>query len=180
MKEAKKYFIEMDCSHFYMAREYPERYSEYQKMSIDKQIEQMWREEFLEKKIATIEQVTDNNIINSLLGEIRTAVFSEFEINNVVYYIKAVHSREAHLDGFNMVVISESIVEIFRNKKSLGNYATTLLEIGIRLSKRAFENPEFFSRERIENGKIWASAYEIDNIKNRAKTVYEKLIKIKL
>lgn len=49
INQAKEYFKFMGCSHFHMAREYPQRYEEYKRLNIAQQIEIEWIEERLEE-----------------------------------------------------------------------------------------------------------------------------------
>lgn len=48
-KEAKKYFLDMGCSHFHMSRDYPETYKEYKNKNISRQTENHWRQEQFNK-----------------------------------------------------------------------------------------------------------------------------------
>ncbi len=45
IEQAKDFFRQMGCSHFHMAREFPERYKEYQRLKIQAQLETEWRKE---------------------------------------------------------------------------------------------------------------------------------------
>ncbi len=47
IERAKAFFRAMGCSHFHMGREYPQRYEEYQSLSIPKRLEREWTYEAL-------------------------------------------------------------------------------------------------------------------------------------
>lgn len=61
IRKAKEFFEEMGCSHFHMAREYPERYSEYKRLKISKQTEMKWTEEKFDEYYVSITNNTDHN-----------------------------------------------------------------------------------------------------------------------
>ncbi|MDF2805003.1 MAG: hypothetical protein K0S61_4908 [Anaerocolumna sp.] len=48
LKEAKEFFVMMDCSSFVMARENLPKYNQYKLLNISREIENIWREEKLE------------------------------------------------------------------------------------------------------------------------------------
>ena len=56
VEQAKEYFMKMGCSHFHMAREFPQRYEEYKQLEITKQVEINWiLERFNEHYVALFE-----------------------------------------------------------------------------------------------------------------------------
>jgi hypothetical protein len=57
IEQAKKYFIAMGCSHFYMTREYPQRAKEYIALDIDPEIESEWRKEEFGKRIENFQTI---------------------------------------------------------------------------------------------------------------------------
>ena len=61
IEQAKFYFREMSCSHYGMARDFPERYDEYVKLGISKQLEKEWiKERFDEYHKEILENAEDD------------------------------------------------------------------------------------------------------------------------
>ncbi len=61
IEQAKFYFREMGCSHYGMARDFPERYDEYVKLGISKQLEKEWiKERFDEYHKEILENAEDD------------------------------------------------------------------------------------------------------------------------
>ncbi len=58
LEDAEAYFKAMGCSRFHMAREYPDRYAEYQRIVVDKTLERRWEAEEFEIKLANLSQPT--------------------------------------------------------------------------------------------------------------------------
>lgn len=49
VSDARRFFEAMGCSHFHMMRDYPDRYSEYRALKIDKAQEREWRRDAITK-----------------------------------------------------------------------------------------------------------------------------------
>ncbi len=76
VEQAKDFFRHMGCSHFHMAREFPERYQEYQRLRIPKQLETDWQKE---KFHEYYESITGNTSINLSLWMIHSSMYDLYE-----------------------------------------------------------------------------------------------------
>ncbi len=76
IEQARDFFREMGCSHFHMAREYPERYQEYQHLQISEQLETEWRKERFQEYFADITGLTNTP---STLWQIYSSMYDLYE-----------------------------------------------------------------------------------------------------
>jgi hypothetical protein len=58
IEQAKEFFQRMGCKHFHMAREYPQRYEEYQKLCIPEHLEREWTYEAFYEHIQALRSST--------------------------------------------------------------------------------------------------------------------------
>jgi len=59
IEQAKEFFFALNGSPFHMAREHPQRYSEFRQLNISPQTELKWREELLTAQIKDIKGTED-------------------------------------------------------------------------------------------------------------------------
>ena len=112
LKEAKKIFIECDCSTFHMGREYTNRYIEYRDLNISKSDEEKWRKEALKDKYKELINETDDRKIINLIFRIITILGSFNDIENIKLLINAVNIIMSHTDSFSKMLIAESFSRI--------------------------------------------------------------------
>jgi hypothetical protein len=162
---AKKYFVSMGCSHFHMAREYPERYDEYRGMEIPKDTEQQWKKEIFQ-------QLYNKLMLEGNKGEVsRSHSYMEelvHSINTDAAYDKMLIATKQTLkvtpDG-DRIVVAETIIgrqeNIYRSgliyhsfDRGRRDHAKEFAELSILLAK-SDNKPESLaligrSEERIE------------------------------
>lgn len=107
--EAKEYFKHMGCSHFHMAREYPQRYEEYKQLSIPKEKEEEWRLEQLDEYYKKIMETKDYNelwCIHSSMDELVETIKNEFALKKILDATRYIRDKVPHMDR---VIVSETI-----------------------------------------------------------------------
>ncbi len=111
LKEAKKYYMELSCSHFHMAREYPERYSEYKKQLISKEKEEQWTLEFISSKLNVLEIVYTSEELRSIFNEVNTAVKNTYNESTKEIYIVILEKIISKGDSFCKLIVLESMAQ---------------------------------------------------------------------
>lgn len=109
IEQAKEYYRAMGCSHFHMAREYPNRYEEYQKLNISKQKETLWKTEQLDEYYNdVVENKTDMElwIIHSRISELVESLKTEIAIRKILEVTEYIRDRVPMRDR---VIVSETI-----------------------------------------------------------------------
>jgi hypothetical protein len=61
IEQAKTYFREMGCSHYHMARDFPQRYEEYKKLNISRELEREWELEQFYEYYSHLMETADND-----------------------------------------------------------------------------------------------------------------------
>lgn len=109
--EAKTFYWRMGCSHFHMAREYPERYAEYKALAIRSETEAAWRQELADQMYTQImytkimkQRKQDNGLsVSSYLDTI------EMTPDNMKKSYKLIKSSYPYMSPLYTVVIAEQI-----------------------------------------------------------------------
>ena len=109
IEQAKKFYQTMGCSGFHMCREYPHRYSEYQKLNISKRTEKKWILECFDDYYQDVMNMTTDRplwAIHSGMSELVTELKTKSEITKmltVTQYITDIVSI------YDRVIIAETI-----------------------------------------------------------------------
>lgn len=93
LEQAKRYFISMGCSRFHMAREYPQRYSEYKALDIDPSIESEWIKEEFENKLEKFNTIPPSEygwLLRSLDSMIEP---KEFYLEKIIELVVKIQER---------------------------------------------------------------------------------------
>ena len=109
VEQAKEYFKTMGCSHFHMAREYPQRYEEYKQLNISSQQESEWRGEQLDEYYEMVMNKTNRNpfwVVHSNMAELAEILRTEDALEKVLVVTQ--HIREA-APFREKVIVSETI-----------------------------------------------------------------------
>jgi hypothetical protein len=111
LPEAKRYFQAMGCSSFHMAREYPERYDEYQALGISKATETEWASEEVLSKIGQIENGEKTSdelwVIHSRLADLILDHKFELYLDRLLEVTKSLETRLSQRDK---LIVAETIV----------------------------------------------------------------------
>jgi len=76
IQQAKEFYKAMGCSGFHMYREYPKRYSEYERLHILKQTETEWRKEEFDRYYASVVDNTNPNSFWILHSSMESLLYS--------------------------------------------------------------------------------------------------------
>jgi hypothetical protein len=155
IEQAKVYFCAMGCSHFHMAREYPERYREYQKLKISRETEHEWRSEQFDTYYASIMENTAaedlwavHSRMYDLFAELRThpALVKMLEVTR--------HIRD-RVPLYQKIIVAETI----NGRRDRGGliypafdaHDTAMAKEFIELSLHFSDPTDLVYRERCEN-----------------------------
>lgn len=87
IQQAKEFFKAMGCSGFHMYREYPERYREYERLHISKQMEKEWTQEQFDEYYVDIMKSADVNSLwmwHSSMEQLLTSLRSQTALMKVL------------------------------------------------------------------------------------------------
>lgn len=113
-EEARAFFMAMGCQHMHMARDYPASYEEYRALGIEKQTEDAWRCEALDKAIADL--ATDEGKLElwmkhghmcQLTLNIRSDTLRRTQVVHAAAATYELRTRASH---FDRVLIAENIL----------------------------------------------------------------------
>ena len=109
IQQAKIYFMDMGCSHFHMAREYPQRYEEYTKMNISKEQETEWgMEQFNEYYTDIMEDKCDTSlwIVHSRMYDLINNSKTDFVLDKVLEATEHIRDKVPFKER---IIVSETI-----------------------------------------------------------------------
>ncbi|RII24947.1 MAG: hypothetical protein CXR30_19435 [Geobacter sp.] len=131
-EDAKRYFQEMGCSHFHMAREYPAKYQQYQELRISKQLEYEWR---LESIYRTKKKLLDAATANGDLWFMHSSAADLAEVQQSMEALQAVYEATKsivhRLPHNDKVLVAETI-----NGRKEIRYQDGLIFLSAKLNRR--------------------------------------------
>jgi hypothetical protein len=110
IQQAKEFFIAMGCSGFHMYREYPERYSEYQRLHISKQIEKEWVQEQFDEYYVKIMETAEINSLwmwHSSMEQLLTSLKSETALMKMLEVTQFMRDKVPLSDR---IIVAETIL----------------------------------------------------------------------
>jgi hypothetical protein len=143
VREAKKYFFACGCSHFHMAREYPERYSEYTKLGVIKEQENQWKKEYIKNEFDEAMNSQDDREIYSHIFRITEVMINNFiDLSNLELLYEAITIKLNVVDSFTKILFSESIVRVIKKtNKNTSDLFVKLRDLALSLSMESINNP---------------------------------------
>ena len=109
IEQAKEYFRSMGCSHFHMAREFPERYNEYKKLNIPQQTELTWRIERFDEIYSAIMENKNNERLWWLHSELYDLYRDIKTDNELIKILEATKHIRNKVPMRERVIVAETI-----------------------------------------------------------------------
>lgn len=181
-KEAKKYYFEMSCNHFHMAREYPKRYSEYKNQLILKSEEEQWTLEFISSKLEALQHIYTSKELRAILMEVYTAVKNTYNTTTKKMYIEVLEKIINKGDSFCKLIVLESMAQETNIVKDQSlTYVKKFYQIAEMAIDELEKDPYTYDKSTIEDSSIMSlSILERNKIENRISKVKEDIFRNKL
>ncbi len=152
LEEARLFFTSFGCSHFHMAREYPDRYEEYQKIRISENQENLWKKEYLDSEYSLLLNLKDDREISNKIFNISDIIENGFANSDSLKLLyNAIMLKKDIVDSFTKLLIAESILRVFKNNKDQ-NCLSQFKKLALEISKDVIDNPIHFSRSTKSEG----------------------------
>ncbi|MTI49676.1 MAG: hypothetical protein FH761_17740 [Firmicutes bacterium] len=159
-EQAKKYFKRMGFSHFHMAREYPNRYEEYKRLSISRHMEIEWRKEQLDEYYKNVIQENNDDplwSVHSKMYELVESIRTDSALRKILQATQHISELVPFKDR---VIIAETINgRRYRKFRSgliylaydLGNISIAKAFVELSLHFASYKQNESSELERCQN-----------------------------
>ncbi len=109
IEQAKTYFREMGCSHYGMARDFPQRYQEYKKLNISKELEREWEIEQFYEYYSSLMRTADSESlwnIHARMYDLYEGLNTDEELIKLLEATNHIRNKIPISDG---VIVAETI-----------------------------------------------------------------------